>query len=130
MRKVLSLMLLLATLFTFTACSSDDDEQKNGLNGTIWTSIYGDAVWVLEFTGRNTVEFYTADNNLNIDGDTYQGTYSVNNNAIKFNLQGAYYQKLTFKKGEISGNSMKVEYDYTPLFSEKTFSTDCTFRKR
>lgn len=137
MKKVFSLIVVVTiALVAFSACSKDD-EQEASLKGTVWTSSRANGkVWVLEFTGNNTVEFYGADTNLNQSGDTYTGTYAVNGNAVTFNLKCAYYQRNNFKKGIINGNSMEVYYDWGGIVfgdngsDDYPYSDTTTFRKR
>lgn len=132
MKKVFSLMLLLATMLTFAACGGDDDkdEPKNSLKGTVWTSTYTDNVIVLDFTGENTVEFYGADMNLNQSGKTYYGTYTQSGNDVKFSLECAWYEKMVMKSAVINGNSMEVTYDHNMGIIDDWRTDARTFRKR
>lgn len=132
MKKVFSLMLLLATMLTFTACSGDDDEPENSLSGTTWTSSYVDEIFVFEFSGKNEVTGFMADENLNIKGKAYHGTYSRDGNNILFNdFYIMNYYKYVFSKAVISGTTMEVNYHWVYSFSgENSDETSRTFRKR
>ena len=136
MKKILFILPLIAiVVFTFSSCKNDD-EPNNSLKGTMWTSSYNDDIIVLEFTGSNSVEFYGADQNMNQKGNTYYGTYNLNGNNVTFQLKGAYYTGYDFKTGSITGNSMKVEYDYRLISvgessnDEYPYSGSKTFRKK
>ena len=123
-------MLLLATMLTFTACGGDnDDEPQNSLNGTTWTSSYVDEVFVIEFNGKNGVTGFVADNNLNIKGDAYHGSYTRNGDNLTFNnFYIMNFYKFVFKKATINGSTMTVDYEYK--VSDKVFEDTRTFRKR
>lgn len=102
MKKVFSLMLLLATMLTFTACSSDD-EPENGISKAdligLWdaTAVQPDGAgkWV-DITNRPdlalSISFYE-------DGSYYgegalgdgEGTYTLNGNTIKTYIDGELY---------------------------------------
>lgn len=136
MKKSLFILPLITIVaLTFSSCKNDD-EPNNSLKGSVWTSSYNDDIIVLEFTGNNSVEFYGADQNLNPKGDTYSGSYTLNGNDVTFNLKAAYYTAYDFKKGTISGNSMKVDYNYRGvIFGDASNagypdSGSTTFRKK
>jgi len=117
MKKVFSLMLLLATLLvSFTACSDDKDEPddiKSQIIGT-WdaTSVkLSDTDWV-DITSRPSLALSIT---FNSDGSYYgrgalgngSGTYTVSGKTIKTyidgELYGTYYVKsLSGKNAELS----------------------------
>lgn len=117
MKKVFSLMLLLATLLvSFTACSDDKDEPediKSQIIGT-WdaTSVkFSDTNWV-DITSRPSLALSIT---FNSDGSYYgrgalgngSGTYTVTGKTIKTyvdgELYGTYYVKsLSGKNAELS----------------------------
>lgn len=117
MKKVFSLMLLLATLLvSFTACSDDKDEPediKSQIIGT-WdaTSVkFSDTDWV-DITSRPSLALSIT---FNSDGSYYgrgalgngSGTYTVTGKTIKTyvdgELYGTYYVKsLSGKNAELS----------------------------
>lgn len=102
MKKVFSLMLLLATILTFTACG-DDDEPKNNISKEqligIWDAttvqFNNDGKW-LDTTNRpdlaSSIYFYE-------DGTYYgygalgngDGTYTLSGNTIKTYVDGQLY---------------------------------------
>lgn len=117
MKKVFSLMLLLATIMvSFTACSDDKDEPddiKSQIIGT-WdaTSVkFSDTDWV-DITSRPSLALSIT---FNSDGSYYghgalgngSGTYTVTGKTIKTyvdgELYGTYYVKsLSGKNAELS----------------------------
>ena len=117
MKKVFSLMLLLATLMvSFTACSDDEDEPDD-INSQIigtWdaTSVkLSDTDWV-DITSRPSLALSIT---FNSDGSYYgrgalgngSGTYTVSGKTIKTyidgELYGTYYVKsLSGKNAELS----------------------------
>lgn len=117
MKKVFSLMLLLATIMvSFTACSDDKDEPddiKSQIIGT-WdaTSVkFSDTDWV-DITSRPSLALSIT---FNSDGSYYghgalgngSGTYTVTGKIIKTyvdgELYGTYYVKsLSGKNAELS----------------------------
>lgn len=85
MKKVLSFMLLLATLVTFTACSDDNDEPAKSLEGTVWTAVVGtNEVWAMDFESNTTVAMFRADANLNIVGTPVRSEYTYSGSALTF----------------------------------------------
>ena len=125
MKKVFSLMLLLATLLTFTACGGDDDEPKDTLKGTEWTHGLTERVEHIEFTSETQVEYYHTKNDALI-GNVGSGTYTKNGNEIVFhNFEGNYNTEImTFKSAKLQGNTLTVYYE-SSYFGE----TSTTFRK-
>lgn len=103
MKKLFSLMLLLATMLTFTACSSDDDEPENGISKAdligLWDAtavqFNNDGKWI-DITNRPdlalSISFYE-------DGSYYgkgalgdgEGTYTLSGNTIKTYIDGELY---------------------------------------
>lgn len=70
MKKLLTIMLMISALFAFAACGGDEQNEPNdSLAGTIWTKAYNGELLVLEFADGSNVEFYGADQNLNIFGE-------------------------------------------------------------
>ncbi|MBJ2160481.1 MAG: hypothetical protein JFR39_00060 [Muribaculaceae bacterium] len=102
MKKVFSLMLLLATMLTFTACSSDDEPENSvtkdqliGLWDATAVQFNNDGKWV-DITNRPdlalSISFYE-------DGSYYgegalgdgEGTYTLSGNTIKTYIDGELY---------------------------------------
>lgn len=102
MRKVFSLMLLLATMLTFTACSSDN-EPENGISKSqligLWDAtavqFNNDGKWI-DITSRPdlalSITFYEngAYYGAGALGDG-EGTYTLNGNTIKTYVDGELY---------------------------------------
>lgn len=106
MKKVFSLMLLLATMLTFAACSSDD-EPENSINKDqligLWDAtavqFNNDGKWI-DITNRPdlalSISFYE-------DGSYYgegalgdgEGTYTLSGNTIKTYVDGELYGTYT-----------------------------------
>lgn len=130
MKKVFSLMLLLATMFTFTACSSDDDDNsQNSIVGTTWTASYVNELFVIEFESNNKVTGYRADTNMNIKGDVYSGSYSINGNRIILNdFSIVNFYRFYFTDGTINGKSMNLNYWWN--MGGERFDDDMTFHQR
>ncbi|MDO5396003.1 MAG: hypothetical protein Q4F07_08590 [Bacteroidales bacterium] len=102
MKKLFSLMLLLATMLTFTACSGDD-EPENGISKSdligLWDAtavqFNNDGKWI-DITNRPdlalSISFYE-------DGSYYgegalgdgEGTYTLSGNTIKTYIDGELY---------------------------------------
>lgn len=84
MKKVFSLMLLLATMFTFTACSSDDDDETDStkLSKTAYT-MYAEGTQNIEGTNVSNI-VWDSDNEF---------VATVKNNVIT----GQYVGKTTVK---------------------------------
>lgn len=125
MKKRFSLMLLLATMLTFTACGGDDDEPKDTLKGTKWLSALTERVAHIEFTSDTQVEYYHTKDGALI-GKVATGTYTKNGNNIAFNnFEGNYNTEIMkFKNATISGKTMVVYYE-SSYFGE----TSTTFRQ-
>ena len=136
MKKILFIFSLIASVALTLSSCKNDDEPNNSLKGTVWTSSYNNDIIVLEFTGSNSVEFYGADQNMNQKGNTYYGTYTQSGNNVTFQLKGAYYTGYDFKTGYITGNSMKVDYNYRLISVGESSNDDYpysgseTFRKK
>lgn len=135
MRKVFSLMLLLATILTFTACGDDkEDEPSVSLNGTTWTASYVDELFVLEFESSNKVIGYRADSNGNIKGNVFTSTYSINGDRITFgnNFYITNFYKFYFTDGTIVGNTMTLNYwwEMGAPGDKQRFDDTKTFRKK
>lgn len=134
MKKVFSLMLLLATMLTFTACGDDDkDEPKQSLAGTSWSASYVDELFIIEFESDSKVSGFRADANGNIKGDVYYGTYSVNNGKITLNnFSIVNFYRFYFTDGTVSGNNMVLNYwwEMGAPGDKKRFDDTMTFHKR
>lgn len=78
MKKILFLLTMLP-LFTFTACSSDDDENDYSLNGTVWTN-EEDGLRELKFTKTEFTFKYVYEN----DEKNEAGTYTYNPPIVSF----------------------------------------------
>ena len=123
MKKVFSLMLLLATMLTFTACSSDDDEPENP-NEKLWgTWVYEksttnestgivisiESVWI--FRTNNTYEWTMQ---TKLDGEVFQskelfsGQYSLHGNTLSITYDNNQETDLNIT---VSGNSMTIVTD-------------------
>lgn len=100
MKKVFPFMLLLATVFAFSACSSDDDEPDTGIIENIigtWdaTSVKVDNEWFDITNYPNLAMSITFDS----DGSYYGrgalgnggGTYSISGKTIKTYIDGELY---------------------------------------
>lgn len=106
MKKVFSLMLLLATMLTFTACSSDDEPENSiskdqliGLWDATAVQFNKDGKWI-DITSRPdlalSISFYE-------DGSYYgagalgdgEGTYTLSGNTIKTYVDGELYGTYT-----------------------------------
>lgn len=116
MKKVLSLMLLLATVFTFSACSSDDDEPDTGIKENIigtWdaTSVKVDNEW-FDITNYPSLAMSIT---FDSDGSYYGrgalgnggGTYSISGKTIKTYIDGELYgtyvvKNISNKNAELS----------------------------
>lgn len=127
MKKIISLLLLPATIFAFTACGGDEekDEPKDSLNGTEWTHGMSERVEHLEFTSDTQVEYYHTQDGALV-GKVSTGAYIKNGNNITFNnFEGNYNTEiLTFKNATVSGKTMAVYYESSYFGSSNT-----TFRK-
>ena len=90
MKKFLSMTLLFTAMFlTFSACSSDDDENSNPLNGTKWVANFGnDEILVIEFISDTKFQEYMADLNGNVMST------GVDSGAYTFNFQIKLLQAL------------------------------------
>lgn len=132
MKKLLTIMLMISALFAFAACGGDEQNEPNdSLAGTIWTKAYNGELLVLEFADGSNVEFYGADQNLNIFGKTYRGTYTKSGDVVAFNLTGSHYIQIKFKRGFINGNSMDIDCDVDRVIigDEQWNPETLTFRK-
>lgn len=129
MKKYFS-YLLLSTVFAFSLVACEKEKDSHQLAGTIWTAKYVDEVVVLEFAGNNSVTFFRADENLNIKGSAYSGTYTLKGDNITFDLIGYNFYKWIFKTGTISGNIMKVKYDIEWYSSGERDEMEETYRKK
>ena len=126
MKKPFYLMLLLATMLTFTACSND----KNALSGTTWTSLFVDELFVIEFEDNGKVSGFIADVNGNIKGKVYYGTYAFTNNSITLNdfyIVNSF--RFYFTNGTVSGNNMTLNY-YFKYDNGNRYDSQRTFRKQ
>lgn len=109
MKKVFSLMLLLATMFTFTACSSDDDESDSFITDNIigtWegTAAFVDGKWIdiTEWPYSSRLGFSATFYN---DGTYYgrgafgtgSGTYKIKGKTIETYVSGKLYLKYNVK---------------------------------
>lgn len=126
MKKLFSLMLLIATMLTFTACGGDDkDEPKDTLKGTEWTHSMTERVEHIEFISDTHVEYYQTKNGALI-GNVGKGTYVKKGSNITFsNFTGNYNTEiLTFKNATLSGKTLTVYYE-SSYFGE----SNTTFRQ-
>ena len=82
-------LLLTAMFLTFSACSSDDDENSNPLNGTKWVANFGnDEILVIEFISDTKFQEYMADLNGNVmSTGVYSGAYTYSDDVIQFSNQ-------------------------------------------
>lgn len=84
-------IMMLASMFTLTACSDDDDDKKdnnNSLAGT-WQDSYGDIKEEIIFNSNGTYEWSYLDYR-NRYGDKEAGTYSVSGNKLTI-VETRYY---------------------------------------
>ena len=124
MKKVFSLMLLLATLLTFTACGGGDDDEPENPNEKLWgTWVYEksttneatgivisvESVWT--FRTNNTCDWVMQ---TKLDGEIFQ---TKNLLSAKYSLNGSTLS-LTYENGtkadlsiSLSGNSMTIVTD-------------------
>lgn len=86
MKKMLSMMLIMASFVCFTACSEDDEgDIGNPMVGTKWTagsSSY--QVYVIDFPTSSECRDYWTDKSGNTIGEVDYGTYTYNNGNISF----------------------------------------------
>lgn len=117
MKKLFSLMLLLATMLTFTACNSDD-EPENGISEDqligLWDAtavqFNNDGKWI-DITSRPdlalSIKFYE-------DGSYYgtgalgdgEGTYTLSGNTIKTYIDGELYG--TYVVNSLAGDNAEL----------------------
>lgn len=133
MKKLFSLMLLLAMIFTVTACGGDDkDEPSSSLSGTTWTATFRSKdVWVLDFTSKTSVTAFRSDANLNIKGDAVVGNYSISGSNLVFtNTSITDFYKYVIEKATLSGESMIVTFHASYYTGGESDSETMTFRKK
>ncbi len=110
MKKLFSLMLLLATILTFTACSDDDDEPDAGIKENIvgtWkgTAAKIDGSWIdiTEYPYNHSLGFSAT---FYDDGTYYgkgafgtgSGTYTIKGKTIETYVDGELYLKYIVKE--------------------------------
>lgn len=114
MKKLFSLMLLLASIvFTFSSCSDDDDitVSKESLIGTwniTWAELDGESIDLP--TGSAYLTF-KADESYRITGFLdydYAGKYKVEGNTVVCTTQDPIIEYLKFTK--FDGNNAEIEY--------------------
>ncbi len=130
MRKFFYFMLLLTAIITFTACN--DEDNKNTLSGTTWSTSYGSATsFVIEFEDNSKVTGFRTDaNGKFISGSICHGTYSFTDNIIVFDDFTLSYSFLRFHftDGTVSGNYMTL--NYWESYSGTRYDHQMTFRKQ
>ena len=110
MKKFLRMTLLLTAMFlTFSACSSDDDENSNPLNGTKWVANFGnDEILVIEFISDTKFQEYMADLNGNVmSTGVDSGAYTYSDDVIQFSNQTS---TSPFKSATVNGNVLEMTY--------------------
>ena len=109
--KKLTFILVALMATVFSACSSDDDNDSNSLDGTTWVADDEDEIRTLKFQKTTVTLIYQYDANgdgvINAaDGQKEStGTYSVDGDKITIK-EG----KVT-SQGTISGNKMVLSAD-------------------
>lgn len=87
MKKVFSLMLLLATLLTFTACGGDDEPDNTKLSQTSYTTYHDDTQ---EIKGTNLSDIVWSSEN--------EFVATVKNNVIHRTVCRQNYGKINHQK--------------------------------
>ena len=126
MKKFLSMTLLLTAMFlTFSACSSDDDENSNPLNGTKWVANFGnDEILVIEFISDTKFQEYMADLNGNVmSTGVDSGAYTYSDDVIQFSNQTS---TSPFKSATLNGNVLEMTYQsgFKRTFMKKNMKKD------
>ena len=134
MKKFLSMTLLLTAMFlTFSACSSDDE--NNSLSGTEWITKFADNHYIIiKFTSDSNVEGYFTDTNFVMVGSLSTGKYSMKDNQVTFNNFIIKYYGIAeyrYESAQISGSAMTTTYywKYSSSTDWGSSSTD-NFSKR
>ena len=109
MKKFLSMTLLLTAMFlTFSACSSDDE--NNSLSGTEWITKFADNHYIIiKFTSDSNVEGYFTDTNFVMVGSLSTGKYSMKDNQVTFNNFIIKYYGIAeyrYESAQISGSAI------------------------
>lgn len=108
MKKLLTMMLMMASCVCFTACSDDEDDTSNPMVGTKWTagsSSY--QVYVIDFPTSSEFRDYWTDKSGNTIGDVDYGTYTYNNGNITFYNPNS---SINSYKGKVQGDMLIVTY--------------------
>lgn len=111
MKKMLFMMLVVASIASFTSCSNDE-EDANPMIGTKWTAVaYSNKVYVIEFYSNYEFRNYTTDQNGNIESnnssDIDRGTYYYENGIISFT---SHSTSAAFKSAIVDGRFMTLTY--------------------
>lgn len=109
--KRINFLIVALIAIMFCACSSDDDDSSNFLEGTTWVSNEGEQIFTLEFQ-KNTAKFiYQYDDN----GDGIFGADETKEESVvNYSLDG---NNITIKdggktaNGTITGNKMVISSD-------------------
>ena len=117
MKKMLLVLLAMATSFFITACSDNsgyDAELNNSIVDTKWYKSQGVNKCVLEFISSNEVLVYWVDsNNMYLDYFSL-GKYYLEENKISFqdlNYNTGYSIRY-FNNAEIFGSLLRVNFTY------------------
>lgn len=116
MKKLFAVMIALAAIVVFAACSRDDDSTtENSLVGTIWEGVaeYG-ATLTIKFINSTECEFEGTG-----EPDVLKGTYvyTAPNIILTFRYDDEYQGVLS---GTVNGDKMTLtEDDYTVIFTKK-----------
>lgn len=109
--KKLTFILVVLMATVFSACSSDDDNDSNSLDGTTWVADDEDEILTLKFQKTTVTLIYQYDANRDgvinaADGqDESTGTYSVDGDKITIK------EGKVISQGTISGNKMVLSAD-------------------
>lgn len=105
MKRIMFLLAFLP-MFVFTACSDDDKEEKNALNGSKWiweNGIYGlvnGGTWyqTIEFTSNNTYTHYYKSKDGIIQDKTEGSKYEYNHpNVVLYRKDGDIWNTFILK---------------------------------
>lgn len=129
MRKMLSMMLIMASFVCFTACLEDDEDGHNALQGTVWKysneieGIFGYSssyTHYIEFVDATTVKVWDTSHG------PYKGSYYVKDNKVYFSGLVDTYWKKEYKNGIFSSRTLTVtsQCTITELTYEDTYIKD------